>query len=347
MNIQSRDSINHLLQHPVLVPGYRVITTADDMVTLRWLSHTFVLRGAVVPIVLELIALMDGTKDITQLAEQLHLSPRQLTQILLRLYQAKLIVDKADLIDSSDKKFGVASALSQIHYPYKDYSHTSYRNLQQQAILVVGSQDLTQMVRDQIEQTGLERIQNCLGSELASEQIRQFAPTFILHLERAIDYHTTLQINEIALNLNVPWVTGWLAGTTINITHVMIPGENACFECLLLRLRENYINFDADLAYEQFLRNNQDDLSFQISTPSIDNLLVSLVSMRAITHLIGYVPLLPAPKLIEFSTIDLIGTEHPVLRIPRCPACGAFTFHARTNPYVDDFRRSFQTEKDR
>lgn len=324
------------LKHPMLIPGYKVIPLAENEVNLRREEHTFAVRGKAVPLLQKLLQLMDGTRDLKQLASLTNTQPQVIQQVLMRLYHANVLVDRDDLLTLDNTRFGLASWLAH-HYAFRQnrYTHQVYKDLVDAKVLVIGYSDLTQLVCEQLQLTGIESVQRSSPDHLTDEQMQALAPDFLICAERTIDYRTALRVNELALHFEIPWLAAWLAGSTMNVTHVMVPGENACFECLLLRQRGTYPNFEADLAYELSLRQEVIDLTIQESIPAIDNLLASFTTLRTIAHLAGYQPEAPVPQLLEVSAVGLESTLHPVLRLPQCPACGPVHVRGQANPYSD------------
>lgn len=326
--------------HPVAVPGYEIVPMSNDAVNLRRWNRSVVLRGQAARFIVRLIRAMDGERDASQLAATLDLDYSIVTELLARLYAAHLIVDRDDLLAATDQHFGLATLVENLARDYPatvQKGHSIYRQIQHQTVLLIGQDGLAEVVRDQIAQSGLdhELIQDL--DVVESTYIEQTRPAFLIHAERMADYQSALRINELLLHVGIPWVAGWLEGTNAIVTHVMVPGENACFECLLRRQRGNYASLDQDLAYEQLLRDGRPKIPLhaQESTPGIDGILAGLLTMRAVAYMAGWRPGPPLPKLLEFSTLQLESRSHPVLRLPYCPACGPTSFQPRVQTYRD------------
>lgn len=329
MELATTVKVSQAPLRPVMVPGYRIIHLPDGTVILRRQDHIFTLRGRSVPLLLQLIDLMDGTRDSLELADQLHVDPRVIAQLLTRLQNANVLVEKDDLLDCEDAHFGIASLLSRVRFGNQQYSHEVYKDLKKQVVGVCGSSDLVRKVSDQLSASGVGRVR--CGDLASFEDGPESPPSFLIHAEYLPDYRTALKANGLALRSGIPWVAGWFSGTTMFVTHVMHPAENACFECLLLRQRANYLNIKEDLAYEHTLRDTSPDLSIQETTPSMEYLLTACIAMRALSSMVG----VPSPRFLEIAIPELTTIHHPVLRLPRCPACGPMTLQPKTNPYAD------------
>jgi bacteriocin biosynthesis cyclodehydratase domain-containing protein len=329
-----------LFAYPVLRPGYQVIPLTADAVCLRCLDHSFVIRGPAAALVARLLEGINGSRDVSQLAAYAQIEPTLVIQILTRLAQAKIIVEKEVLLAASYQDCGgAASLLAHMYLPaqteYTQAVQTISHCLTSQVVVISGSSDLAPLLSTHCSQSGIKQVHVLPIDQLEYAHIAPLAPTFLLHVERVNDYRAALQVNALALRLHIPWVAGWQTGFYLNVTHVMIPGENACFECLLLRQQRNYMHFAIDLAYEQFLRHEHPTLSFQESLPSLDHLLASFMGMRMLSFLLGHRPSAPAPRLLEFSPVDMESMQHPVLRLPHCPACGPLNSRTQTYPYLD------------
>jgi bacteriocin biosynthesis cyclodehydratase domain-containing protein len=319
--------------YPILPPGYELIPMPDGAINLRRWQRSVVLRGQAAQLAGRLIGAMDGHRDLTQLADTTRLPSKLLIQILTRLKQADLLVDSRQLLADNHQHFGVATSLSVFS---QEPGHDTYRQLQQQTVFVVGDDELSPAVGQNLRHNGIGQTKSLTSAEVADDKLVD--SDFLIHVQRRPDYKTACLLNEIALQQNINWLSAWVEGRSLVVSHVMMPGENACFECLLLRQRANYQNLAADLAYENHLRQPPDDLDLHIqeSLPALDLILNGLVTLRAVDYLGGWRPGPPVPKLLEFSTSYLENIQHPVLRLPHCPVCGPATLQQKVNPFVSE-----------
>jgi len=324
--------------HPILVPGYEIVPMDHNTVGLRRWDRSVVLRGQAAQLALRLIQAMDGEKDASQLAASLDLDYEVVVQLLSHLHRSSLLANGQDILTAIDKGFGMAAMLENPASKYVPPEGQEQITQQpwDQEVLVVGRDDLAQSVRDQLLQNGVGDALIQEPETIEIDRLERERPAFLIHAERMADYQAATRVNQVALRLALPWVAGWLEGPNVIVTHVMVPGENACFECLLLRQRGHYTSFEIDMAYERYLRDGRPDalLQAQESTPGMDGILAGFLAMRAIGHMAGWHPGPPAPKLIEFSTLRLQSRHHPVLRLPNCPVCGPANLQQRVRPFV-------------
>ncbi|MGB0383897.1 MAG: hypothetical protein ACPGWR_03655 [Ardenticatenaceae bacterium] len=333
MNSPSHKEAQPLVQNPVLDPKIEFCSQSEDELIVRRWDRTLVMRGRSIPLVARLISELDGEKDTSLLAEKLGVTPLLVVEVLNHLYNRGIVVDK----NSVHNNFGILSAFSG-----SSLSQGGYGQLQNKTVLVDGPADLPSMISQNLSESGLGKVLIPQTSSLTIESLVTQEPAFIIYAERIVDYKRATKLNKIAIQLNIPWIAGWFEGPNIVVTHVMIPNENACFECLILRQRANYLNYKLDMIYENFIREGRPStqtyipesmFSVQENTPGMDNMLARFLTVRAVSYLLGMRSIAPVPKLVEFSLPNLVSRHHPVLRLPQCPVCSPAVLQGGTKAY--------------
>ena len=128
--------------------------------------------------------------------------------------------------------------------------------------------------------------------------------------------------NEDCLRRGVPWLVVRAAGVREGIVGpLFVPGATACFVCLSERLRSNLaFHGEHDALAEHLLRERTG------SRPSGGLLahfevLAGLAVTEAVKLLTGIAAPRTAGAFLTFDPLSLETGLHPVLRVPRCPAC--------------------------
>jgi molybdopterin-synthase adenylyltransferase len=156
------------------------------------------------------------------------------------------------------------------------------------------------------EPTGADGLQGLLmSSELAVLCPDDFNPS---------EYEA---FNHAALAAKTPWTSARLSGFEFNIGPTVIPFETCCFKCFDLRQKSNLQDLDEYLIVENFLSHHRLNAEVPAFTPGAN--LLALEVLKAITWFMA-----PATcdHLYSLDLLTMVSRLHPVLKIPRCPACG-------------------------
>ena len=133
------------------------------------------------------------------------------------------------------------------------------------------------------------------------------------HLNPA-EYET---FNRATLATNVPWTSARLAGFEFHIGPTVIPYETSCYTCANLRLKSNLPDFDEYRLVEEFLNTNRlvpETLAF---TPG-----ATLVALEVLKGISRFTTPATCSHVYSLNLLTMESRLHPVLKIPRCPACG-------------------------
>jgi bacteriocin biosynthesis cyclodehydratase domain-containing protein len=133
--------------------------------------------------------------------------------------------------------------------------------------------------------------------------------------------------NDLALFLSLRWLpVRPFDGRIAAVGPIVVPHESACFECLLLRRATN-LEYGRDLH----------DVDAAPSAASAD-VAVELWASALVAHLVlrwlggGDRTIAGVMFAIETRPTPAV-TEHPVLRVPRCPACSRAQRRAGRAPW--------------
>ena len=97
----------------------------------------------------------------------------------------------------------------------------------------------------------------------------------------------------------------------------IVPYETACYECFNLRQKSNVPDIAEYQVVEQFQRTNRLSSDWLAFTPGAG--LLALEVLKAITW---FMPPAGYAHLYSLNLLTMESKRHPVLKIPRCPACG-------------------------
>lgn len=324
-----------LPMYPMLVPGYVVIPMDAGDLNLRRGRRSLVLRGRTAASAQRILDYLDGTHSLDELATLTHLDRTTLDNIVRRLGAAQLITDREVTLPRDDPRAELATALEVFAASEGNQGHAAYWMVQRQRVALVGHKEVACNIGQILTDSGVGTVE-WLASETQADVIRKMRPTFLIQASPTAAYRSCLAINSLALELSFPWLAAWIEGPNLIVTHVVVPDETACFECLLTRQRRNFPHYDADLAYERYQREHAgtEASDAQAVPPFGTHLLAGLAASRTLGHMVGLVPGPPVPFLLEFSLQLLESVTHPVLRLPRCPACGASSVRQGSAPFA-------------
>jgi bacteriocin biosynthesis cyclodehydratase domain-containing protein len=123
--------------------------------------------------------------------------------------------------------------------------------------------------------------------------------------------------NQAALTAKTSWTSARLAGFEFHVGPTVIPSETPCFQCFTLRLKSNLPDYSEYLVVEEYLKKRRMRPAALAITPGIG--LLALEVLKVVTWFSS-----PATyaHLYSLNLLTLQSGLHPVLKIPRCPACG-------------------------
>jgi hypothetical protein len=139
-----------------------------------------------------------------------------------------------------------------------------------------------------------------------SNVFEQQVPNIFVYCPDQFDMDFCLHINEFAVNNSVRFIAKRDSGPVIEIGPLVIPRQTACFKCYVLRR----------FAIDEYWIAQEERIKWCIPL-AVDWL--SLEVIKALTQIAqpasyGY--------LLRFDALTGSLSRHPVLKLPRCPACG-------------------------
>lgn len=126
------------------------------------------------------------------------------------------------------------------------------------------------------------------------------------------------RINYNCIQTGIPWTSyriNW-AGLAVEIGPTVLPKETACYECYQYRRRSNLANPAYDDALVLALEGRNPPLLDLPITPCL-----SLFCYEILRLLSGEIQPRTLGAIIEFDVSKAELVRHPLLKVPRCPAC--------------------------
>jgi len=155
--------------------------------------------------------------------------------------------------------------------------------------------------------------------------------------------------NKEAINLERPWLMVRTSGMKLRLGPLFLPRQTACYACYERRLAGNATYFSDIRAVREAI------MSGRAAVQAADNVMPALAALAAdmaafeMLKFFGswVAPMALQPSLygrfIDYAMLELEGTSHRVLKLPRCQTCGIRasgkpTTRAWMEPY--DYRKS-------
>jgi molybdopterin-synthase adenylyltransferase len=129
------------------------------------------------------------------------------------------------------------------------------------------------------------------------------------------DHHAAL--NTACLDAKVPWVSYRHHGTRLEIGPTVVPHESACFRCYEVRRMSNSPGFQQELEIRKRLAENGTGVGGLNITLGAD-----ILALETVKVLTGFATAATYGHVFVMDIVTLESRLHPVLKVPRCPACG-------------------------
>jgi len=112
-------------------------------------------------------------------------------------------------------------------------------------------------------------------------------------------------------------------GARYEVGPSVLPRETACFRCLELRRASNFPNYGSFVGARRAL-------ALESLSPGSLNITLGyeVLALEVVKLLTGFGRAATHGSLFTFDLITLEAKAHPVLKVPRCPACGPTTDRA-------------------
>jgi bacteriocin biosynthesis cyclodehydratase domain-containing protein len=132
-------------------------------------------------------------------------------------------------------------------------------------------------------------------------------------------------MNEACLKHNVVWSSAHVEDFFGIVGPSVVPFQTPCFKCYDLRRKSNLDadDFEETSAWENLLRQQRGREDFATGLlPPFALLLGTAASVEALKIMTGFAKPTAAGAIWEVDFLTLKVAVRPLLKLPRCPACG-------------------------
>jgi bacteriocin biosynthesis cyclodehydratase domain-containing protein len=318
-----------LPQKPKLAPWAQVIDFEDNRLQIRGselnltLSHELFLEAfqAIRP-------LLDGSNELKSIESTggETIKPTTIRYLLQMLYFHGVLKEGDESLKISLSEKEIADYQPQIDF----WSHYFPDGRQPLSIIskskvgLVGNGNLVKSIDQSLQSIGFRNIKTVDTSAVSID-----ADTFSEHFI-GIDYLVACQaslnpglfelVNELCLKNSNRWMHVTIEGTSAILGPSIIPFQTACYKCYERRIASNVQDLESHDAFQRKLieRNGSACEGF---SPPLESILSSHVALEVARILTSFASPQTIGQFHEISGATLSIKSHPLLRVPRCPAC--------------------------
>jgi len=293
------------VRRPLLAPWYRVVGDGDRLL-LEHGQAVVVLEGAAVGTLLPaLLPLLDGTRTVEDLVARLGPAVRPAVEHALATLEANGL-----LVEGPDAAGAGREAAAALAAAFGLPPAVAAARLRAGTVGIVGGG---------VEGVEAARLLHACGvGEVRRLSWRAVGVVDLALVAPAPDELDRLPaFNRRALGRELRWLlVRPFDGRLAAVGPLVVPGQTACYECLLLRRGANCGYGEELAALESAPLAARADAAFAAMA-------AALAAHVALRWLGGRDPALPGLLLALEARPALRLGEHAVLRVPRCPACSA------------------------
>jgi bacteriocin biosynthesis cyclodehydratase domain-containing protein len=288
---------------PLLAPWYRALGDGDRLL-LEYAQSVVVLEGGAVRTLLPaLLPLLDGTRTVDDVAARLGSAVRPAIEAAVDLLR-----DRGVVVDGPDAPADLREAGRAAAAAYGLTPATASERLRRTTVGIVGSgSGRLELVR-LLWAAGIRRLRALRWSSRRGVDLTLVVPGGD-ELDRLPAWNRGALATGAPFLMLRPW-----DGRMAAVGPLVLPGQTCCYECLLLRRAANS-PYGGDLAELE---------TAPLATPAdraLESIATAVAAHLAVRWLVGGDPTVPGILYaIETQPALRLG-EHPVLRVPRCPAC--------------------------
>jgi bacteriocin biosynthesis cyclodehydratase domain-containing protein len=350
-----------LLSRRLRIVDHYLTPMEDGALQIHTATRSAILRGGAVQRVLpQLVQLLDGTRKNPDILAEFS-SDRSHAEACLRLLSQKGMIfseeeaEQSETLEVREKEF--VQFLGR-----RGDGREAYRNIRKSHVAVILADPQLQPVADSVAGIGVRRVSviatepltpiaqldAAIGTEqnLSHASLSEFPTTatawaawaqsfaqapdmLVVALSGPVIFHPWLDaLNSFALEHSIPWtIVAVLNEQEIHIGPTIRPHLTACYKCFEFRLKSNLANLGVYTALERYVREGGKTKSFGIVS-TVAQMAGVLLAMEVTRVFHPHDAALSSGKQFVFNTATYSGSFHPVLKLPRCPACS----QARNQP---------------
>jgi len=308
---------------PLLRPWYRV-AQADGRVLIESGVECVVLEGrAATRFVPALLPLLDGTRTVPELAERLELVDATPVERALALLDEHGLLSEGPPLRDEPAPFAHAAHLAAALRGREATPGDELRRLQEARVAVLGTGPVAGEIAGLLLGSGVGNV-----ARPAWEAAPQARADLVVAAPAARELRRLERWNEAALSAGIEWVQvlPW-DGAIAVVGPAFVPGETCCRECYRRRRRSHLEYGDELVALEPVPPAGP-------LPPALVAITGGLAVALALRRLAGDPVVAGAAAVLELGGAPRLAL-HPVLRVPRCPACSEPARRALPAPWAE------------
>jgi len=315
-----------------LRPGLTVIPGAPGDPGVMWVrinARVLRLRGGGVRAVLELI---DGTRTLEDVCRDAGAPGSPEIAALVERFRRHGFLEPELNADHEEGPPGTSAGTAPLLRALMDQGAEAAAvatELREGRVAILGTGCLGDAVRSALERCGMTHLGTYPAERAGSPELERE----IVEADVAVvapdagDPEWIEWFNAVALRGRLPWLLVAVDGFDLRLGPFILPGETACYVCHARRLDANSTAFAQQAAVRDAVRRGgvrvapPDNL-----VPGVALLAGELCAFEVARFFAGRVSAV-APALhdhfVDYSLTSHRAAPHRVLKLPRCPACGA------------------------
>jgi bacteriocin biosynthesis cyclodehydratase domain-containing protein len=318
----------------------RAIPVDEDRVLLkRGLSELVVGGDGVIPLVQQLLALLDGSRTVEDILASFSADEREsVVDLMRRLVDRGLVTSRPEV----DRYWTAGDPQLRLFREFSSSPEVVDERLRSCQVAVVGSNLLSIALLRSLAGLGIGAItavhhgglDSGGGStpDLGSIPINTLeADTFefqedetwsaIVATSDFGEAEALLEVNRWALRRRCPFLPVWLSNMVGYVGPLTYPFETACLRCYRLRLDANDPNREIHQSIRDHLgRCDAEHRPVSAVAPMVD-VLAGIAAMELLKMWGGFVPSDVVGRSIEVNLVSFHSVVRRVLKVPRCPDC--------------------------
>lgn len=287
----------------------------------------------------EVLQRVDGVSPLRELLKDADdLDASFVVGVLLRLRQMGIVELLPATGEATDSHF--AAFLKRLFPGLED---DELRLLKECRVVVPGTSSLSREIKRHLSEIGIEIDEAKKWLDSAEEidsrsSIEDWlesshATDLIVHCDNSINVSKS-ELNRLLLAKGIAWLPISVGVLELSVGPMIVPGETCCYECYRSRRASNSRNWDQlskiSLVEETTCRSVPRHFPPWVSIAS------AIASVAIISRLLGKSS--PQRSLLGhewvMSANTLSARLHPVLKVPRCRACGRLGSIPETSPWT-------------
>ena len=293
----------------MLAPWYRLVEDGDRLLFEHGRSVVVLEGRAVRALLPALLPLLDGTRTVDEVvarlgeAVPLGEAVRPAVELALGLLDTNGLLVEGPAPEAGSPPSAVALAAL-----YGLAPAAAVERLRLASVAVIGDSATGEAIARLLHAAGVGAVHEGTWDYAGEVDVAVVAPS-------ASESPAVAGWNRLALERGIRWLgVRPFDGLAATVGPLAVPGESACYECLLHRLAA-HVEYGRDLVRIESSAPAAGELA------PIDAIAAGVAAQLALGWVAGLDTTLPGALYVLELRPVLSLTSHPILRVPRCPAC--------------------------